>query len=98
MPLLAVIVIPNAPASPAVPAMVAVPFPLSVKVTPEGRVPDAASAGVGYPDVVTVNVPGVPLVKVVPLALVMDGAWSTVSVKLCVAFGEAVLLAVMVNV
>jgi hypothetical protein len=38
-----------------VPVMVAVPFPLSVKVTPEGRVPVSVSAGVGEPVVVTVK-------------------------------------------
>jgi hypothetical protein len=34
--------------------------------------------------------------KVVLLALVIDGAWFTVSVKLCVALGLVLLLAVMV--
>ncbi len=32
----------------------------------------------------TVKVPAVPTVKVVPLALLMTGAWSTTSVKVCV--------------
>ena len=40
------------------------------------------SAGVGQPVVVTVNVPAVPTVNVVEAALVIAGAWSTVSVKL----------------
>jgi hypothetical protein len=72
-PLLAVMVIPKTPANVAVPVMVAVPLPLSVKVTPEGRAPDSLSAGVGEPVVVTVKAPGVPLVKLVELALVMAG-------------------------
>ncbi len=46
---------------------------------------------------VTVNVPAVPTVKVVWSALVMAGAWSTVSVKLCVASVPTPLLAVIVN-
>ena len=37
----------------------------------------------GKPLVVTVNVPGVPTVNVVVLALVNAGAWFTVSVKAC---------------
>ena len=52
---------------------------------PEGNAPDSDSVGVGDPVAVTLNVPAVPTVKVVLLALVMDGAWFTVSVKLCVA-------------
>ena len=43
-----------------VPASVAVPSPLSTKVTPVGRAPVSLSAGVGNPVVVTVNVPSVP--------------------------------------
>ena len=39
-----------------------------------------------------------PAAKVVLLALVMAGAWSTVSVKVCVALGLTPLLAVMVKV
>ena len=48
--------------------------------------------------VVTVNVPAVPTVNVVLSALVMAGAWSTVSVKLWVASGATPLAAVMVSV
>ena len=40
-----------------VPARVAVPSPLSTKVTPAGSAPVSVSAGVGNPVVVTVNVP-----------------------------------------
>ena len=46
----------------------AVPSPLSVKVTPEGRAPDSDRAAVGRP-VVTVKVPALPSVKVV------DAGW-----------------------
>jgi hypothetical protein len=43
-----------------------------------------------------VNDPAAPTVKVVVVALVMAGAWSTVNVKLWVALGETPLLAVIV--
>src|SRR5437870_5080448 len=71
-----------------VPLSVAVPLPLSVKVTPVGSVPVLVTvATVGNPLVVTVNVPALPTVKVATFALVIRGAWVTVSVKDCVAFG-----------
>src|SRR2546426_11371 len=54
-------------------------------------------ATAGKPLVVTVNVPALPTVKVAALALVMRGAWLTVSVKDCVASGSPPLLAVMVR-
>src|SRR5262249_62070033 len=57
-----------------VPPSVAVPFPLFVKVTPLGRVPDSLSAGVGDPVVVTVKLPAVPTANVVLFALVILGA------------------------
>ena len=57
-----------------VPARVAVPSPLSTKVTPVGNAPVSVSAAVGNPVVVTVNVPGVPVVNVVLSALVIAGA------------------------
>ncbi len=82
-PLLAVMVIgyPDLPVPAAgVPDNVAVPLPLSWKVTPEGKVPDSERLGVGYPEVVTVKLPAVPTVKVVELAEVMVGAWLTVKV------------------
>jgi hypothetical protein len=74
--LLAVIVIGYVPAVPAagVPASVAVPLPLSLKVTGLGNGPDSLRAGVGEPVVVTVNVPAEPTVKVVLFALVIAGA------------------------
>ena len=70
------------------PARVAVPLPLSVKVTPDGSAPDSVNAAVGLPVVVTENDPAVPTVKVVEVALVMAGAVGaalTVRVKLWVA-------------
>ncbi len=57
-----------------VPARVAVPSPLSVKVTPLGSAPVSVIAGVGLPLVVTVKLPALPAVKVVPSAEVMVGA------------------------
>ena len=67
-----------------------------VRVTPLGRVPVSVNVGAGKPVAVTVKVPAVPTVKVVALPEVMDGAWSTVSVKLWVALGQVPLVAVMV--
>ena len=83
----------------AVPARVAVPLALGVKVTPAGRVPLVRlRVGVGEPLVVTVKLPGLPLVKVVLLALVKVGAAAgTVRVKLWVALGSTPLAAVMVS-
>ena len=57
-----------------VPDRVAVPFPLSTKPTPVGRVPASETAGVGTPVVVTVNEPALPWVNVVLLDEVMVGA------------------------
>jgi len=57
-----------------VPESVPVPFPLSLKVTPLGSAPVSVSDGVGVPVVVTENVPAVPTVNVVLLALVITGA------------------------
>ena len=65
-----------------VPLSVAVPFPLSVKVTPLGRAPVSARDGVGTPVDVTVNVPGLLAVKTVLFALVIAAAWFTFNVKL----------------
>ena len=62
------------PVTDAVPLRVAVPLPLSWKVTPLGSEPDSVSVGVGVPVAVTVKLPAVPAVNVVPLALVMEGA------------------------
>ena len=78
----------------------AVPLPLSVKVTPVGRVAPPServvAVGKSWP-VVTVKVPAVPTVKVVEAALVIDGASLTVRVKDWVASGQVPLWAVMVK-
>jgi hypothetical protein len=65
------------PAVPAagVPEIVAVPLPLSVKLTPVGRAPVSASVGVAEPVVVTENEPETPTVKAVEAALVMAEGW-----------------------
>jgi len=65
-------------------------------VTPVGNVPVSLNVGLGVPVAVTVNVPGVPTVKVVLFALVITGAVLTVSVKGCVAAVPTPLLAVNV--
>ena len=67
------IVIGKLPAILVDPAIVAVPLPLSVKLTPAGKLPTSLSVGVGVPDVITVKEPGVPAVNVVVAALVIDG-------------------------
>ena len=83
------------------PARVAVPLPLSVNVTPDGRAGLLAAeiAAVGLPVVRTVNEPCVPAANVAALALVMAGAAGalpTVSVKAWVALGFTPFAAVMV--
>lgn len=59
---------------------------LSTKVTPLGNPPASPSVGFGKPLLLTVNVPALPAMKVAFAALVIAGAWSTSSVKFCVAF------------
>ena len=78
-----------------VPARVAVPFLLSVRVTPVGRVdPEArVMAGVGVPVVVTGKVNAVPDGTVSLFALVIVGALVTVRVKAWVALGVIPLAA-----
>ena len=80
-----------------VPDRVAVPSPLSTKLTPLGSGPVSDSAAVGEADDVTVKVPLVPSVKVVLSPEVMAGAAFTVRVKLWVAFAPTPLAAVMVS-
>ncbi len=70
-----------------VPARVAVPSPLSVKVTPLGSAPFSVSAEVGNPVDVTVKLPAWPSVKVAASAEVMAGGVSTVRAKLWLASG-----------
>jgi hypothetical protein len=55
-----------------VPLSVAVPFPLSRKVTPLGRAPLSVKAGVGVPVVVTMKDPADPTVNDVLLALLKE--------------------------
>ena len=60
--------------------MVAVPLPLSVKVSPAGSAPDSVIAGVGSPVVVTVKLNAAPTIEVAEAALVMVGATFSVRV------------------
>jgi len=60
-----------------VPLKLAVPFPLSLNVTPFGGVPVSVRDGAGAPVAVTVKLPDPPIVKVIVLALVIAGAWFT---------------------
>src|SRR4029077_202198 len=76
----------NVPPAVGVPLSVPVPSPLSWKVTPAGKAP-LVILGVGNPVVVTVNVPATPTWNAAVFALVIVGAWPTVSVKFCVPFG-----------
>ena len=73
-PLTAVKLMGNPPPLAGFPLSVAVPLPLSVKVTPMGNAPDSVIVGTGDPLVVNVNDPGIPTTNVVVLPLVMDGA------------------------
>src|SRR5262245_7865507 len=85
----------NAPVCVAVPARILV---AGVNVTvPVGSVPVCDTVGTGKPVVVTVNVPGVPTVKVVLFALVIAGGAFTRTVNACVAFGSTPLVAVSVT-
>jgi len=96
----AVIVNGYGPPEPAagVPVSVAVPFPLSVNVTPDGSAPFSDKTQGGTPLVVTVKVPAWPTVKVstAELVIVHVIGW-TVRVKLWVAGGVATFVAVIVN-
>jgi len=80
-----------------VPASVAAPPPLSVNLTPFGRLRGSDNVELGHPVVVTVKVPAWPTVKVVPAELVIPGAWLTVRVKVWVASGLTPFVAVIVN-
>ena len=72
------------------PPVPATGVPLSIpvaglKVTSDGNAPDSVSVATGKPMSATEKLPPVPTEKVVLPALVMAGALSTVSTKLCVA-------------
>jgi hypothetical protein len=60
---------------------VAVPSPLSVKVTPPGKDPLSLKEGGGKPDVVTVKVPAEAMVKEALFALMMEGAEEPLPVR-----------------
>ena len=57
----------------------------ALKVTPLGNAPDSPRVAGGNPLAVRVKLPALPTVNVALLALVIAGAWSTVSVKLWAA-------------
>jgi len=99
IPLLAVKVRVYVPPLPdaGVPPSVAVPFPLSLKVTPLGSTPASVRVAVGAPVVVTVKLPAVPTINVILFPLVMTGAWFTFIVKLWFAGLPTPLLAVIVR-
>jgi hypothetical protein len=102
-PLVAVIVNVSTPDPVGVPPMLIEPVPLDGRLTPgiafETFETASVAAVVGNPGVdVMLNEPAVPTTKVVLLALVIDGAWFTVSVKFCVLVSPAPLVAVIVNV
>ena len=78
-PLSAVMVIGKVPWVVGVPLRVAVPSPLSLKLTPLGRGPDSETAAVGSPVVVTVKEPADPSWKVVLATEVIDGANAVVA-------------------
>ena len=54
---------------------------LPLNVTPLGSAPVSLKVDAGKPLAVTVNVPAVPTLKVVLFALVIAGAWLTVTGK-----------------
>ena len=83
--------------APGIPASVAVPFLLSVNVTPVGSAPVSDNVELGTPLVVTVKVPVWPVVKVVPAGLVIPGTWLTVRMKAWVPAGLTPFVAVIVN-
>jgi hypothetical protein len=69
----------------------------ALKVTPAGKVPDSLRVSAGNPLAVTVKLLALPTVNAALLALVIAGAWSIVSVKLCVAAEPTPLEAVIVR-
>ena len=64
-----------------VPPKVAVPLPLSTKLTPAGNAPDSDNAGVGVPVAITMNDAGCPTVNVVEVAELNAGGAVTVNVN-----------------
>ena len=98
-PLLAVIVSGYEPLvfAAGVPDRVAVPSPLSLKLTPLGSGPDSLIAAVGLPVVVMVELPASFSSKVAESLDVMLGASSTVSRNDCMASGLMPFEAVIVS-
>src|ERR1700693_1426175 len=84
------------PLAPGVPLSVPVPLRLSTNVTPLGRDPLSVQDCFGKPVDVTVSDPAVPTRNVALLALVMAGAWLTVSAKFCTTFEPTPLAAMKV--
>ena len=80
-----------------VPASVAVPLPLSTKVTPGGRAPTFVIEGTGLPLVSTSKLPGTFTEKVALAGVVNAGDWCTNSVTVCVASGATPFAAVTEN-
>ena len=68
-----------------VPTRLAVPSPLSVKVTPLGSAPDSEIAAVGFPDVVTVKLLWIVSAKLAVAPDVIVGDSSTVRTNDCEA-------------
>ena len=80
---------------PLVPAGTPLSEPVTaLNVTPVGSAPVSDSPGEGTPVAVTANEPAIPIVNDVLAALVIAGAWLTVSVKFCGPLVPAALLAV----
>ena len=73
-----------------VPDKVAVPSPLSTKVTPVGRLPAVINAGNGPPVAITSNVPNWSTVKMALLPLVMAGACRARTTLLAVLVGFSI--------
>jgi hypothetical protein len=80
-----------------VPAIVAVPLPLSVSETPGGNAPDAANVGLGKPVAVNAKLLGTAIGKDTAATLVIAGGCAIVNVKFCVATTPAPFPAVRVN-
>ena len=87
--MLAVIVIGQLP--PVSAAGVPLSTPLEERVTPAGSAPDSVNVAAGKPVATAVKLPAVPVLKVAVAALVIAGAWFTVSVNDWLAFPPAEL-------
>jgi hypothetical protein len=94
IPFSAVITIGYAPWVPVAGVPLSTPV-VEFRVTPVGSAPVSLNVGAGKPVAVTVKVPSDPTANVVLFWLAIEGDWSTVSVKLCVAFVPVPFCAVM---